>query len=79
MLESAISGRASYASEPVSLSIKVENKALGKFYYDDFSVDVEKIVSATGIGYCLEIEKDYPSGQKFENIRENKEKSYCRE
>ena len=51
--------------EPGSLIINVEDRILGKFYYDDFDVDVQKIVSAAGIGYCLDLDKDYPYGQSF--------------
>lgn len=51
--------------EPRSLSINTEDRIIGKFYYGDFNVDVQKIVSAAGIGYCLDLDKDYPFGQRF--------------
>lgn len=51
--------------EPKSLSISTEDRIIGKFYYADFNVDVQKIVSAAGIGYCLDLDKDYPFGQGF--------------
>lgn len=51
--------------EPRSLSIDVEDRIIGEFYYDNFSVDVQRINSGAGPGYCLDLDKDYPSGQRF--------------
>ena len=51
--------------EPKGLTINTEDRIIGEFYYDNFKVDVQKIVSAAGIGYCLDLDKDYPVGQRF--------------
>lgn len=54
-----------YCMVPESLTINTEDRIIGKFYYADFDVDVQKIVSAAGIGYCLDLDKDYPTGERF--------------
>lgn len=51
--------------EPKGLTINTEDRIIGEFYYDNFKIDVQKIVSAAGIGYCLDLDKDYPVGQRF--------------
>lgn len=65
-----LSGINSYATArsiavPEYLTIDVEDRVVGKFDYDDFFVNVKKIGSKVGVGYCLELEKDYPHGERF--------------
>ncbi|SHI06199.1 LPXTG-motif cell wall anchor domain-containing protein/TQXA domain-containing protein [Clostridium collagenovorans DSM 3089] len=50
---------------PDKLIVDIQHQSMGKLYYDDFSISANKIVSNIGIGYCLEIDKDYPHGQEF--------------
>lgn len=50
---------------PQYLTIDIEDRVVGKFDYDDFFVNVKKIGSRVGVGYCLELEKDYPHGERF--------------
>ncbi len=52
----------SHAS-PNGLVIDTSNIILGKVYYDNFSMVAKKLTSANGIGYCLQIDKDYPHGE----------------
>lgn len=53
-----------YANDK-NLIITTENSILGKVYYNGFSMSAKKITSSDGIGYCLEIDKNYPSGENF--------------
>lgn len=48
-----------------NLVINTGNIILGKVYYEDFSMMPKKITSSDGIGYCLEIDKDYPYNENF--------------
>lgn len=48
-----------------NLVINTDNIILGKVYYSDFSMMAKKITSPDGIGYCLEIDKNYPHGESF--------------
>lgn len=50
---------------PDKLIVDIQHQSMGKLHYDDFSISANKIVSNIGIGYCLEIDKDYPHGQEF--------------
>lgn len=50
---------------PDKLIVDIQHQSMGKLYYDNFSISANKIVSNIGIGYCLEIDKDYPHGQEF--------------
>lgn len=56
-----------YASEniPEKLRINTSSESAGHVYdkYNKFSASI--INSEAGIGYCLEIDKDYPEGQVF--------------
>ena len=54
-------------ASPNELVIDTGNIILGKVYYDNFSMVAKKITSANGIGYCLEIDKNYPHGENFIN------------
>ncbi|MGL5087481.1 MAG: thioester domain-containing protein [Clostridium sp.] len=53
---------------PDKLNITTSDYILGRVYYDNFSMIAKKITSPLGIGYCLEIDKPYPHGEKFANI-----------
>lgn len=49
------------------LVINTEDSILGKVYYSDFSMIAKKITSSDGLGYCLEIDKNYPHGESFKS------------
>ena len=36
--------------------------------YENFYLQAQRIESDVGIGYCIEVEKDYPTGQNFEFV-----------
>ena len=71
LLSTTVSGFAlnneNYSVAPEGLFINTEDNIIGKFYYDDFVVNVQKIVSAAGLGYCLDLDKDYPTGERFKS------------
>ncbi|MEG2290318.1 MAG: thioester domain-containing protein [Clostridium sp.] len=50
---------------PNKLIISIGNRNVGTVNYDNFSMTARKIISKAGLGYCLEIDKDYPSGEEF--------------
>ncbi len=52
---------------PVSIIITTEGKIINTVTYGRYEIRAEKIVSQDkkSLGYCLEIEKEYPSGEKF--------------
>ena len=50
---------------PDKLIISAGNRIIGTMYYDDFYIQVNKISSKLGVGYCLEVEKDYPHGETY--------------
>ncbi|MBU3104792.1 thioester domain-containing protein [Clostridium gasigenes] len=54
-------------ASPNGLVIDTSNIILGKVYYDNFSMVAKKLTSANGIGYCLQINKDYPHSEIFTN------------
>lgn len=55
-------------SIPNRIKIDVEDKILNTVEYDNFYLDVQRINTSIGPGYCLEVEKDYPSGQTFKFV-----------
>lgn len=61
---------------PEEITINTGYQKLGSEDYKNFKLNVHKITSNAGIGYCLEVYKEYPKGQTFklsgqcdENIR----------
>lgn len=56
-----------YAIEniPKELIVYTENRELGQVYYDDYIISAYKVKSSAGLGYCLEINREYPSGERF--------------
>lgn len=54
-------------ASPNELVVDTGNIILGKVYYGNFSIVAKKITSSNGIGYCLEIDKNYPNGENFIN------------
>ncbi len=50
---------------PQAIKFSTESKAYNRVFFDGFYVDVEKIQSDIGVAYCLELDKDYPSGENF--------------
>lgn len=65
------SSRNAYA-EPLSipnhLKVTVGNHIINSIRYEDFILEAKRINTDVGPAYCLEVEKDYPSGQTFEFI-----------
>ena len=55
-------------SIPNHIKIDVEDKILNTVEYDNFYLDAQRINTSIGPGYCLEVEKDYPSGQTFKFV-----------
>lgn len=51
---------------PNHTKIDVGNEILNTIGYENFYLYAKRIDSEIGPGYCLEVEKDYPSGQNFE-------------
>lgn len=51
---------------PNHLNATVGNNVINTIRYDDFYLEVKRISTDVGPAYCLEVEKDYPSGQTFE-------------
>lgn len=59
-----------YYIAPQKIVYDTEKTIIGKEYIQDFVVETRKIVSKQGVGYCLEIDKDYPTGQEFSYIED---------
>ncbi|MDU3723223.1 MAG: thioester domain-containing protein [Clostridium celatum] len=55
-------------SIPESIVINTGNTIIGNIYYDDYYLQAKRINCEIGIPYCLEIEKNYPSGENFISI-----------
>ncbi len=55
-------------SIPNHIKIDVEDKILNTVEYENFYLDAQRINTSVGPGYCLEVEKDYPSGQTFKFV-----------
>lgn len=55
-------------SIPNHIKIDVEDKILNTVEYENFYLDAQRINTSIGPGYCLEVEKDYPSGQTFKFV-----------
>lgn len=51
---------------PESLKIITDNRILGIVQYEDFYLDVRRIITRVGVAYCLEDDKDYPIGEIFD-------------
>ena len=54
------------SSIPNHTTIDVGNEVINTIGYENFYLYASRIDSEVGSGYCLEVEKDYPSGQNFE-------------
>lgn len=52
---------------PEKIKIETGNKEINKVEYNDFYLSAKKIkiVNRSEIVYCLEVQKDYPSGETF--------------
>lgn len=50
---------------PQELIIKTGTTKVGEVEYENSIIRAHKITSDNEVGYCLEIDKDYPSGQLF--------------
>lgn len=53
-------------SIPNHVTITVGDEIINKISYENFILEVKRIETGVGPGYCLEVEKTYPSGQRFE-------------
>lgn len=51
---------------PESLKIETDSSILGILEYEDFYLAVRRILTRVGAAYCLEDNKDYPTGEVFE-------------
>lgn len=51
---------------PNKMVINTGSKVLGSIGYEDFYLIAHKITTEIGPAYCLEVEKEYPSGERFE-------------
>ena len=51
---------------PEYIRFTTERGVKDRIYFDGFYVEVEMIRSDVGVAYCLEVEKDYPSGEDFQ-------------
>lgn len=60
-------------SIPNSIIINTHDNVIGSISYGDCYLQVKRINCEIGIPYCLEINKDYPSGQNFINIGDTTE------
>lgn len=47
------------------VNIKAQGVEIGKVYYEGYEIGVEKILVGNKIGYCIQIDKDYPRGEVF--------------
>ena len=56
------------SSIPNHTTIDVGNEEINTIEYENFYLYASRIDSEVGSGYCLEVEKDYPSGQNFEFV-----------
>ena len=55
-------------SIPNHIKIDVGDKIDNIVEYENFYLDARRINTSIGPGYCLEVEKDYPSGQSFKFV-----------
>lgn len=51
---------------PESLKVGTDSRILGILQYEDFYLEVRRIISRVGVAYCLEDDKDYPAGEIFD-------------
>ena len=56
---------------PKDLVINTGTDVIGIMYYDNFYIKANKITSNLGVGYCLEVEKEYPHGETFGLVSKN--------
>lgn len=64
------------ATTPDTVKINTEKGILNTVQYEDFDLNVEriKIEGSNSVVYCSEINKKYPSGQKFSLIANGEDK-----
>lgn len=55
-------------SIPNHVTVTVGDEKINEIAYENFILEVKGIETSVGPGYCLEVEKDYPSGQRFEFV-----------
>ena len=56
---------------PKDLVINTGTDVIGIMYYDNFYIKANKITSNLGVGYCLEVKKEYPHGETFGLVSKN--------
>ena len=55
-------------SIPNHVTVTVGDEIINEIAYENFILEAKRIETSVGPGYCLEVEKDYPSGQRFEFV-----------
>ena len=55
-------------SIPNHVTVTVGDEKINEIAYENFILEAKRIETSVGPGYCLEVEKDYPSGQRFEFV-----------
>lgn len=55
-------------SIPNHVSVTVGDEIINEIAYENFILETKRIETSVGPGYCLEVEKDYPSGQRFQFV-----------
>ena len=66
LINSSSNAYAAPLSIPNKLKVTLSNYIINEIRYEDFILEARKINTDVGPAYCLEVEKDYPSGQIFE-------------
>lgn len=66
LINTSSNSYAAQATIPNHLKATLSNYIINEIGYEDFLLEVKKINTDVGPAYCLEVEKDYPSGQIFE-------------
>lgn len=55
-------------SIPNHVTVTVGDEIINEIAYENFILEAKRIETSVGPGYCLEVEKDYPSGELFEFV-----------
>ena len=51
---------------PNKMVVNTEDNVIATIGYEDFDLMANKITTEVGPAYCLEVEKEYPAGERFE-------------
>lgn len=66
LINSSSNAYAAPLTIPNHLKVTLSDYVINEIRYEDFILEARKINTDVGPAYCLEVEKDYPSGQIFE-------------